>query len=382
VVTGAYPYADSSEQWIRGTHEQPFEVDAYNPATPTVAIRLAADQATVTFDEAWSPHVQASVTCAIPDAATLAALDPRLGIRVRVRAGYVWPSGTRELQQLVDLGLRKVTLRQPDSTMVLDLASDEALVQDYGHELNPNQPTLPHTPPDAIALRLPDTGVATSLISTVSGGTPLLAWIAEDGWWSTFVDWADRVGAWLRDRGDRTWLLSPRPVLASTPDHTLTRGERGTVIGSDVDLSREADRWANVVEVRYAWNDGTDHLVVGRAWINGGPYQGWSTSIDPAGQLTGVPLQVYTENRSVPTTQAQADDVAEAILQRLIARSRGVSVEAIAAWWLRPGHTVALALRDIAPRYDLVARIDFHLPAGTMTVRTRSPFEAPTTTGG
>ena len=48
-MTGASPYSDQSEQWIRGAHQQVYEVDAYNPATPTATLTLSCKDAAITL---------------------------------------------------------------------------------------------------------------------------------------------------------------------------------------------------------------------------------------------------------------------------------------------------------------------------------------------
>ena len=48
--------------------------------------RLALDvkESEVRLDDSWSPYVQATLTCALPDAETLRRIDPRQGVRLRV----------------------------------------------------------------------------------------------------------------------------------------------------------------------------------------------------------------------------------------------------------------------------------------------------------
>lgn len=103
-------------------------------------VPLSVRDGRIVLDSSRAPHVEARLTIAmpgtwdtdgdvpewVPDPETLAALDPRLSPRVRITATR--DGGTpREF----DLGVRRRPIRHADGTVDLELASDEALLQDY-----------------------------------------------------------------------------------------------------------------------------------------------------------------------------------------------------------------------------------------------------------
>lgn len=99
--------------------------DAYSAAVAGVPLSLREDAGgRVTFDSTTAPHVTAELTIARPSAAILAALDPRVGPRVTVVASNGIP-------RTFDLGVRDRRAGLDPATVVLFLASDEAILTDY-----------------------------------------------------------------------------------------------------------------------------------------------------------------------------------------------------------------------------------------------------------
>ena len=119
--------------------------------------------------------------------------------------------------------------------------------------------------------------------------------------------------------------------------------------------------------VRSQWRDGTgtDRTVIASAWATTGEH---------AVGAVGWRWQVF--ERTSPTTQAAANAAARVLLGRALSRGRSLSVTAVAAYWLRPGHTVTVQLPTGDQERHLVSRVDFDIPAGLMTVRTRRPVTA------
>jgi len=103
-------------------------------------VALAILDGSITLDEATAPHVQGSITIALPSATVLAALDPRTSppprISVIVTVTLPWSTVTRAF----DLTLRGRTVRHAEGAVVLSLSSDEGLLQDIAplaDDLNP-----------------------------------------------------------------------------------------------------------------------------------------------------------------------------------------------------------------------------------------------------
>jgi len=112
------------------------------PATtvPAATVPLAIKQASVTMDDSWSPYVQATLVCSAPSIETLEALDPRDGLRVNLTLTQAWGDGgvnwnifgyRAPVTRTFNLSLRDRTVDKRTGEMTLELASDEALIQDY-----------------------------------------------------------------------------------------------------------------------------------------------------------------------------------------------------------------------------------------------------------
>lgn len=93
--------------------------------------RLSVRDGSITLDESSAPHVEATLTIAMPVAETLAALDPRSSppprVAITVAATFPWTTQTRRF----DLTLRDRTIDHREATVTLTLSSDEALLLDY-----------------------------------------------------------------------------------------------------------------------------------------------------------------------------------------------------------------------------------------------------------
>lgn len=83
------------------------------------------------MDESWAPHVQADLTIAQPDEATLLLLDARDDRRIRLDSSATYPgSFIADRARSFDLGLRDSKLEHGAGALRLTLASDEALLMD------------------------------------------------------------------------------------------------------------------------------------------------------------------------------------------------------------------------------------------------------------
>ena len=91
---------------------------------------LSFQGGTIGFDVARAPHVQGDLTIAMPPADVLALLDPRLAVRVLVDVAATF-STMPDQARTFDLGLRSRSVSQDSRTVTLNLASDEALLDDY-----------------------------------------------------------------------------------------------------------------------------------------------------------------------------------------------------------------------------------------------------------
>lgn len=339
-------------------------------------VDLDVEAARVTFDEAWSPHVQAEISATIPDADVLDMLDPRAGVRLELEAGYRYGDGTEDVHPLADLGLRLRVVNRPDNVLQLEAAGDEMTLQDNLWTSSTPAP-LPRTGLLEAVSFLVDQGAGggTTLDSEIPAGyRPELLTEAElpagEDYWRPAAGMVDDAEAWLYDDGTRTWRLRKRPTVAGKARAQLATGPAGTLTRTTSRLDR--DTWANAVYLRSTWRDsaGTERIVHARAYVNTGPHAagsaGWKwTRID----------------RTTPTTPAGASAAAAAILRRIVTRGRGQNVSGVAMYWLRPGMTVTTQLPTGSQERQLVGRVEFDLVAGGMAVATRQPDDVSVTTG-
>lgn len=351
-------YAEDTPQLITGPHGQVFRAHADHPSFDG-PIELDVTTATVTLDEQRAPRVAATLTIVTPAAAVLAQLDPRAGVRVILEAGYIRPGGDEDVSPVFDLGLRRTVARRPGDTTTLELAGDEALVIDASPAVAATV-SSPTTTGAMLALIGQAISPAPRSSSTGPAGPAVNLNPVPDRW-AAVADLGDRIGARAYDDGTRTWRIGP-DAAAGTAVHTIKVGAGGTVTESTDSTSR--DSWFNYVQHVYRWRPtgGTDQQIVATAVVTGGPY----AITGPAGK------RISLDERSVPTTQADANAAAAAVLARQLTRSRERPLTAVAAWWVRPGDTVKVQ-RDTAqaPADELLSSVVFRVPDGLMDVTTR-----------
>lgn len=340
------------------------------PDGETIMLDLKPGSA-LTWDETTAPRVQATLVCRVPsDPALLTRMDPRTGARIEIDAGYVRPGGVRDVQTIADLVLRRRPLARPDDTMSLVARSDESLVIDMG-PVNAQVISGASTTATIVAiLQQCFAGLAPTISSPVG---PAVANERFDDRWDFIMDLADRIGARVYDDGLRNWFIAPAPV-ASTPSHTLAVGSSGTVVSYDESLSRDGDgepsqEWGNAVYLVHEWVDATNvpRRIAAYRRVQSGPYA------SVAGNIKIVKVE-----RGSSISQANANAAADAIVARAVTRGRSFTATAIAAYWLRPGHTITAALPATDPETHLVQSVRFDLAAGLMDVTTRLPDNAGT----
>lgn len=357
-----YLFSDDIAAIVSQPHGQTFSAVAI--LADATRVNLDVEAGTVGWDETRAPRVGTNLTCKIPDDIdVLTAIDPRLGVRLELTAGYVRPGGSKESAVIANLGLRKRNVRrnENESSMILEASSDEALVIDnsevYGGTVSGSSVPLAMQALVNQALN-PD---PTSFTITHTDKTATSEVDIADRW-QTIDDLADQIEADIYDDGLRNWYITPRPVKASTSVAALKVGENGTILDSDSMLER--DNWANQVKLRYKWTDASnvDHTVIGTATATG--------TFAPSAT---IPTRLFTQDRESPTTTTKANQSAAALLKRYLARGRSYALTSVAMWWVRPGDTVTVQLPTGDQERHLVASVSFNPRDFTMNVVTRLP---------
>jgi hypothetical protein len=331
---------------------------------------LDVEDARSTWDATRTPRVTADLTVRLPtDQALLDRLDPRLGSRLILSAGYRRPDGLEDVQQIADLALRSRYVDRPSDTLRITAASDEVLLVDGAAAASV---TVAETNViDAIKFVVGQVFIPTWNVTATNAGGTVNEYTLDADRAALVNDYRDRIGAVLYADESRVWNIADQPTIAATPDHTMTTGEGGTIVASNAGLDRDltgADGWYNRVYLFYRWRDaaGTEQRVQVSRSVTTGPYAVTNN------------LRTLRLERNVATTAAQAGAVAAAIVARSVTRGRTFNVTGVAAYWLRPDMTVAVRLPLGALENHLVASVTFDHRAGTMGVSTRLPDNAGT----
>ncbi|MGN7705043.1 hypothetical protein [Cellulosimicrobium sp. 22601] len=333
---------------------------------------------TLTFDELWSPYVQASVQARVPDdQATLDLFDARKRPRLQFFAGYVYPDGVEDVHLAASLILTDRNVRRPDNTMDLTATSDEVVLDlpsltSFSWEGSASATLAAR---DVIAYHDP-TGTIDVQVSPFAGalmpgaGAGELVQVAaySDNAWSAVADFATRVDGWFYHDGLSTWVLRKRNALGDNVNAgSFSVGERGTITGSEAVLSTQD--FANVAAVRYRWSGGETPWRV--AQVTTGPLA--------VSQIGRHPVAHEFAQRG---NAAAADRSAQTILSRAMTRGRELSFElAHAPYWARPNMRAFVRLPTGPVEPVVISRVDFQLGPGTARVRTRQPDNGQITTG-
>jgi len=376
-----------------------------------------------TLDEAWSPFVQASTTIALP--ASLVPFDvrstpaPRVlitaqqdftdadevsaftalfgagtvaGLTAAYGGGTVaditaahnrpWTPGEtrRQVLRTFDLTLRSRS-RGAGNTLVLELASDEALLQDFapvmGAPYNDEGPigggvvpatSLSDVVRTVVSAVLTDATFADFTIdgdvsAFVSGPwspgpTPYgIPWDAGVSAWDLLAPMVEAAGARLWCDESRKWHLDPAgPDSAVSVAITAT----GTMTDYTDEISRDAD-WGDAVVVRYSWTTragvqsmSTDYAIP--------PYPvNWSRTV-----VFDRPLGTQA-NSFVPPTGAAA-----ALLAQISVLGRQLPLAAVNDFTTTPGASLTATLPDGTVLTGRVASVAWNFGSRQMRLSTRN----------
>jgi len=363
------PWDVLADSRIRGPIRHVVEVTAEHSGFDA-PIPLDVVTGTLTFDERGEVHVTASLGCAVPDVATLDALDPRKRVQVRIRAGYRYPGGVEDVHDVALLDLRSRVVTRPDDRMVLTAEGLECRLRD-AIVLGPTTYTSSDDAGTVLAARIatfaPSSGdVVNTLPATAFlEGSDTITEAVGDNPWNLQRDVMDRAECICYWNG-LEWRIEPDFALTGLTSHLLTVGNGGTITGSESSLTR--DGFYNLVFVRHKWASLEAY--------------GWA-AVD-AGDLgtAAVGTRAIVLERAYAGSEATATAAAVALVKRGISRGRSVSVETgAAAWWVRPGRTVQVRLLTGEAERHLVERVDFDLTTGGMHVLTRLPETVTIETG-
>ncbi len=361
---------------------------------------LSPKAAGVTLDESWSPYVQARLTIAKPADALLEQIDPRTAaVRVILAAkqhygdfvpvseltalyggsvaaltaalgGQSLLSLTAQFYQpwnsfgirsaatrFFDLLVRDRTIDHETAEVVLELASDEARLQDYALVA-----TVPFNPPTTSVRDLVEMVLARV-------GSYLDAGAADGTVADLSTTWLPGVSAWdylaplVQQAGLRLWCDESRIFHLTTgqevPAHHVQLSYLETVTRGTDTVSLERDEWCDAVVITYLWTD--DAGVQQRRY-------------DTA-QLPG-----FSKVRSLTyQTPYPGPGAAQQVLNRAQGKGRQQRVDAISDYAVSPGDSASIAFPGTSIQSGAVTSVTWSLPNDEMTVGTRGLTDTPST---
>jgi hypothetical protein len=313
-------------------------------------VDLELQQGTITWDELQAPRCTATLTVHVPeDPALLDLLDPRNGVRLLLRAGYVRPDGP-DLQPVADLLLTDRTVLRPANLLELQAAGEETVALQ-------SRPTVTvavgtDLGPAVLSTLQLALGYAPNVVeNTLRQQNLAAATILEtQEWWPQIDDWLNRADGDLWDDGLRRWHLTPRPVLGE-PRAVLEVGAAGTLTGTNTRVSRQG--WFNAVQLTYRWQTVTYVTVTHDK--DGGLY---NESLDRAVDLSKATRARDDAQAELDSAIARGSASAEAVARVRLAQAQATRDTASSAF------TVAQAAYD-ASGTSVQAVTEDHVIVGT-----------------
>jgi len=366
------PWAAGTAGALAGTVRHVIEVRANHPSWAE-PIPLDLETGTILYDENQVPHVTAQMTLKTSPGFDL---DPRLGIRIEIDAGYI-VNGVRDVHRMADLWLWEYTDRRPSNLIDLLAYSMESRIMGWmplgGSGQSFSSTSLAgDSITSLLHWALPSAVVVNDMhAATFVTGGAFLNVGTGDNVWSAIYDIADRAGGgWVYEDGLGVWHVTDRPEAAGQSAAILKTGVGGTITRHDTEMSLE--RWYNAVLVEHSWYDGEQRTAQGWAEITSGPLR-----------VAAVGRRVLKVTREYKGDSATARSSASSIVARTVTRGRGVALSIGGApYWVRPGATVTIQVGDAPQERQLISSIQFSLAAtGTANIVTRLPEDVTITTG-
>lgn len=322
----------------------------------------------LSYSLTWSPYVQASFTAAMPlDPVQRAQLDPRAKVYVHLDLGYRTAS-RRFLPNMAQLRLSKAD-PNPDGTVDVVVLGMEATAQEaaWTRDWDFSLPRTGIVECLTDLIRSGTIGFQRSVVSSLPNGyrRDLLADteqpLVSDGAniWSSIDSLAAQANLKVWEDGLKVWHIEPRRQFSAAPALLLADGPGGLV--TEWEPVRSRDNWYN--EVRLTFPDAPrdphfpDREVRGIAQTRG------KYSPTLVGSVT------YAADRPGWANYNSAAAAATALMATFEARTYRFKVEAVAAYWLRPGMLVDLDLGGVRSR-QLVESVDFRPWEGLMDLET------------
>jgi len=366
VAVDTINYDPSLEDRLRDPIQHLWKATVFPASGPSFDLAVDGELA-VSFSLGWSPYAQASLTVKTPaTAAERAVLDGRLRTYVSISLGYAFDAATTDMNEAVRLRIRDVVEDVIAGTMKITLQGHEMDAQDavWSKDWNGlipragvreaieyilaqsfNGPVTIYNPGYGLGYR-PD------LVADVNPNE-------GDNIWSIVSGIANSAGLKLWHDGGYTWKLLPRYNTTGDTYATMLRtGKTGTITSITRSLSRT--EWFNEARLVFVdMKDGLGRPMIGRASVTTGPYS-----------FREVGMKAYSRTVTGYANALAADTAARAFLKTLSARGTTYTIQAAAAYWIRPGMIVPIKTGRGPYERQLVESVTYTPLNGLMTLDT------------
>lgn len=359
------------------------------------ATELGVISADITLDETWSPYAQGSITIPL-DTNIISLIDPRNNARIKLfllqtfgisqplstlsstyagkkildlttawntktiaqlSAAYFTPFNTslpstyKNFERQFDLAIRSRTINVNDSTITIELASDEALLQDYAlvqsTNFSPNTTDL-RTIVKGVLARIGDSLTTGTTTATIDANASL--WAPGQNAWDYLTAMISQAKLRLFCDEQRNWYLVNDTYTATGLTELY---DVQTITSAAENINRNNDDWFDAVVVKYTWTNDAGANVV---------------TYDTAYTLGFKKTKLIEINSLYPGAGA-----AQRILNRAISRGISKDVSAVNNYQVTPSTACNIYLTGYATENGYVRSVTWSLPSDVMTVKTRQP---------
>jgi hypothetical protein len=360
-------------------------------------VTLDVQEATVTMDAGWAPYVQVDLTCRIHDLAAMYRLDPTASpqrVTVDLEAAYadslpladlsrMWagktlgqivppgptladlsallvrpfePGGTlRPPTRLsLDLSLRERSISSDSATVLLRLASDEAVLQDWAYLGAAPLDTGLRSVRRLAEYVLGQVGRQLEVDQLADGPVAPEAAIWDPGKsaWDFAAGPVQTADLRLWNDGTGLWHLTKANAVGSTARPVT----RLTALTEHDDRTSMDGDWYDAVVIKYTWQDAEDKTQV---------------------RYDSASMKGYRKVRTLDmNSRWPGPGGARAVLMRQIGRAREAPVTAVSDYSCVPGNRIAITPPTGGPLVSgVVQSVQWAYPADEMRVTSRDLIE-------
>lgn len=321
---------------------------------------LDISEGTITLDAGRAPHVQASIVVPIE---YLDLIDPRDTPRITITArasffDHMSHTTLVEQRRVFDLGVRRRPARHSSATISVQLASDEALLDDYRPLTDviatTTMTTIRQVVSFALARAIPGATLAPSgdlpAVGTGAADDALL-WKAGRSALDFLRPLVQALGLRLVCDESRVWTLRNENYTGHGEIHTIEHGDN-LIDGDDI-IDRNSDLWFDARVTRYTWTDdaGAQQTAVD-AWALKTPYTR-CTLLEVNSPYPGPGRSRYAVRRAQQ-------------------RGREITATTVADWDVRAEQPALITFPDTPVQFGALQTIEYSLDRDEMTVSART----------